>query len=77
MATSPYGDPEENGTDEILEAMAATVFATHRFEIGPGDMRCHGIPRGKCACCGGSLPAAPSTTCERRERTLLCGACRR
>ena len=76
MATSPYGDPEENGTDEILEAMAATVFATHRFEIGPGDMRCHGIPRGKCACCGGTASRSVYNL-RRRERTLLCGACRR
>ena len=76
MATSPHGDPEENGTDEILEVLAATVFATHRFEIGPGDMQCYGIPKGKCACCGGTASRSVYHL-KRRERTLLCGVCRR
>ncbi len=76
MATSPHGDPEENRTDEILEAMAATVFAIPRFEIGRGDMQCYGIPNGKCACCGGSASRSVYHL-ERRERTLLCGVCRR
>ena len=76
MATNPHGDPDDNGADEILEAMAQSVFAVHQFEIGPGDMQCYGIPNRKCACCGG--PASRSVYhLKRRERTLLCGACRR
>lgn len=75
MATNPYGDPDDNGTDELLASMAQTAFAPHRFEIGPGDMQCYGIPRKKCARCG--APARRSVYhLERRERTLLCGVCR-
>ncbi len=76
MATSPHGDPEKTGADEILESMAETIFAIHRFQIDPGDMQCYGIPTRRCACCG--QPASRSVyNLERRERTLLCGVCRR
>ena len=76
MATKPYGDPEDNGTDEILEAMAQSVFTPHQFEIGPGDMQCYGIPRKKCACCGGQARRSVYDL-ARRQRTLFCEACRR
>lgn len=76
MATNSYRDPEENDVDEILEAMAGTVFAIHRFEIGPGDMQCYGIAKMKCACCGDRASRSVYHL-RRRERTLFCGVCRR
>jgi hypothetical protein len=74
MNTHP--EAPEAGTDEILVEMERTAFARHEFEIPVGrDMKLPRIRKKRCACCGGRASRSVYDL-KRRERRLLCEACR-
>jgi hypothetical protein len=73
---STQADAAETGTDEILAEMERTAFAACELEIPlGGDIKLPRIRKKKCACCGGRASRSVYDL-RRRERRLLCGACR-
>jgi hypothetical protein len=73
---SPYPQPAEAGTDEILAEMERTAFSPHEFEIPVGGgIKLPRIRKKRCACCGGRASRSVYDL-KLRERRLLCGVCR-